>query len=334
MKQLRIGVVGLGLGRIHARAYDQSEAIKTIVLCDPDQDRLNAVKGSLSKASKCYQDVTEMFDAEDLDAVSIVSPDHLHRAQAEAAFSAGCHVLLTKPLATNLDDARAIIRQSESSGRKLMVAQENRFHTREQRIKAILESGDLGEIIHLRVDSFHYKRQQFQRSPWYASTESGRTAMVGTGIHEVDLIRYLTDKRINRVFAYGNRLGTLEFHGNKTVAALFELVGGTIAQVTVTYVSRPDAHPDSFVLLGTKGMISGDLVIRDGHEVPEELPKDEQPVVTGTYECVSRFVTAVAGDTLVPVTGRDAFASLAACVAADESCFKTEAISPASDLFK
>lgn len=334
MKQLHVGVIGLGLGRIHAQAYNDSDHVKSLVLCDPNQNRLTSVKNSLGKVSRCYRDVTEMFAAETLDAVSIVSPDPLHRPQAEAAFANGCNVLLTKPLATNLDDARAIIRKSETSDCKLMIAQEHRYHTREQRIKALLESGDLGDIVHLRIDSFHDKRKQFQQSPWYATTESGRTAMVGTGIHEVDLVRYLTTQRIKRVFAFGNRLGSLEFHGNKTVSALFELEKGTTAQVTVTYVASADAKLDTFMLLGTKGMISGDVVYHDRSEIPEGLPNDEQPIVTGTYECVSKFITAVTDNTLVPITGRDAFASLAACAAADEACSKAEVIVPASELFE
>src|SRR5690606_10247972 len=103
------------------------------------------------------------------------------------------------------------------------------------RVKALLEAGELGDVIHLRVDSFHNKVRQFQQSPWYASSQAGRTAMVGTAIHEVDAIRYLTGKRVESVFAYGNTLGDLDFHGDKTIAALFHLEGGAIAQVTVTY---------------------------------------------------------------------------------------------------
>lgn len=329
---LRVGVVGLGLGRIHAEAYDGHEAVGAVVLCDPDAERLKGIQSALSKVEATYPTIEAMLDAEALDVVSIVTPDHLHRAHAEAAFAAGCHVLLTKPIAPNLDDARAIIRCAEQSGRKLMVAQEQRFHSREQRVKTLLEVGELGDVIHLRVDSFHNKVRQFQQSPWYASTQAGRTAMVGTAIHEVDAIRYLTGKRVESVFAYGNRLGDLDFHGDKTIAALFHLEGGAIAQVTVTYVAWRGAPVDSFSLLATKGAVSGNQIMREGHT--ESLPTDERPIVIGTHACVARFIDSVVNDAPIAVTGRDAFASLAACAAADESCRTGMPVVPASEFFE
>jgi predicted dehydrogenase len=328
---LRVGVIGLGLGRIHAQAYDQNEAVGAVVLCDPDEARTQTIKESLGKVQATYPTLDAMLNAETLDAVSIVTPDHLHRAHAEAVFAAGCHVLLTKPLAPNLDDARAIIRCAESSGRKFMVAQEQRFHSREQHLKTLLDAGELGDVIHIRVDSFHYKAKQFKESPWYASSQGGRTAMVGTAIHEVDAIRYLTGKRIESVFAYGNTLGDLDFHGDKTVAALFQLEGGAIAQVTVTYVAWPGVKTEAFGLIGTRGMVSGNQVVREGHS--ETLPTDVRPLDTGTFACVNHFIDALVHDAPIAVTGRDAFASLAACAAADESARMGIAVVPASELF-
>ena len=79
---IRVGVVGLGLGRIHAQAYDRIDAVDKVVLCDPDLDRAQDVKNALHKAEGVYQNIDEMLDAEVLDAVSIVTPDHLHREHA------------------------------------------------------------------------------------------------------------------------------------------------------------------------------------------------------------------------------------------------------------
>ena len=66
-------------------------------------------------------------------------------------------------------------------------------------------------------------------------------------------------------------------------------------------------------------MIVGSRVARDGRDEWTELPDDPQAIVTGSRGCVQSFLRSVTEGTPVPVTGRDAFASLAACVAADES---------------
>ena len=332
MKTLAVGVIGLGLGVHHVAAYAQSTAVGQLVICDTDPERLEETKAAFPAATGTYQDVGTMLRSEHLDAVSIVTPDHLHRPHAVSCLQAGCHVLLTKPLSTNLADARAIVRQAEASGRILMVAHERRFRSQTIKIKELLDSGALGEIVHLRIDAIQDKRRQFQRSPWYASTEAGRTALVGSGIHEVDMIRYLIDRPIRSVFAFSNRLGTLAFPTDKTTAALYQFEGDAIGQVTVTYEAHraSGSPPDTgFCLVATQGMIVGNRFALDSTGTWENLPRDEREIVTGTYGCVSNFVQAILGDGPVAIDGREAFASLAACVAADESAVTGKPAVPA-----
>jgi predicted dehydrogenase len=274
-----------------------------------------------------------MLHREALDAVSIVTPDHLHRPHAEQCLQAGCHVLLTKPLATNLADGRVIISIADAQGRKLMVAHERRYRPRYLRIRELLAAGELGEIIHLRIDALADKRRQFERSPWYASAQAGRTALVGTGIHEVDLLRFLIDRPIRSVFAHSNRLGGLDFPADKTTAALYQFEGETIGQVTVTYEARrPPGGPElpGFCLIATDGMVVGDQYALHRTGRWENLPSDEGGIQAGTTGCVDAFLEAILGDGPVPISGRDAFASLAACVAADQSAASGIAVVPAS----
>jgi len=322
MSELQVGVIGLGLGHHHAAAYDQAEAVSRIVICDPDPARLERTRSAFGKVAAAYRDLQEMLRAERLDAVSIVTPDHLHRTHAEMCLRAGCHVLLTKPLATNLADGRAVVRAAEAAGRKFMVAHERRFRSHVRRIKELLDAGALGEVITVQIDAIQDKRSQFARSPWYASAEAGRTPLVGSGIHEVDLMRYFVGRPIESVFAFSNRLGTLEFPTHKTTVAIYRFEGGAIGQVTVTYEAHwPPAGgaPSPFRLVGTRGIIVGNRVAIDGREDWEDLPADPQPIVTGTFGCVENFLQAILNDAPVAVGGREALASLAACVAADES---------------
>ncbi len=339
MKRLSVAVIGLGLGYHHVAAYAAAEAINRIVVCDLDRKRIDKIQVAFPNLAKGYTDLEIMLQEEHLDAVSIVTPDHLHRHHAEQCFAAGCHVLLTKPLATNLSDGQAIVRTAEAASRILMVAHERRFRKRIQAIRTILKTGKLGEIIHLRIDAIQDKRRQFRQSPWYASAEAGRTALVGSGIHEVDLLRYLIEKPIESVVAYSNHLGTLDFPKEKTTAALFKFAGGAIGQVTVTYeahwpkVGRVGRINDHFQLVGTKGMIVGNRVALDDQDSWEELPYDQQAIVTGTRGCVTAFLRTIVEGTPVAVSGREAFASLAACIAADEAAMTGQPSVPASTHF-
>jgi predicted dehydrogenase len=331
MQKLNVGVVGLGLGRHFTAALAASDAVGRIAICDRDERRVARVRTDLPAVAAGYADLDEMLGRESLDAVSIVTPDHLHRPHAELCLRAGCHVLLTKPLATNLQDGRAIVRAAEAGGRKLMVAHERRCRTHIRHVKAMLEAGDLGDIIHVRIDAIQDKRGQFQAAPWYASAEAGRTALVGSGIHEVDLLRHLIARPIESVSAHSNRLGDLDFPKDKTTAALFRFAGGTVGQVTVTYEAHwPKAGviDDHFRLVGTKGLIVGLRAARDGRDEWEDVPRDREPIVEGVRGCVNAFLDSILNESPVPIDGRDAFASLAACVAADESAATGQPTTP------
>jgi predicted dehydrogenase len=336
MEALKAAVVGLGLGRHHVAAYAQSASVARIAVCDTDPEVLSEVEAAQPKVVAVYDDLMTMLEAERPDVVSVVTPDHFHRSHANACLEAGAHVLLTKPLATNLQDGRSIVHHAEAAGRKLMVAHERRYRSRYRRIKALLDGGELGDVIYVRADSIQDKRRQFQRSPWYASTEAGRTALVGSGIHEVDLVRYFVGAPIESVAAYSNRLGSLSFPTAKTTAALYHFANGVVGQVTVTYEAhgRPGGPADAdFRLVATRGMVVGRMVTLDEGETWEPLPEDEHAIVTGTYGCVEHFLRAVLEGTPVDIDGREAFASLAAAVAADVSSATGKMIEPAANDF-
>ena len=322
MGELSVGIVGLGLGRRFAAAFAEDTSVGRLVVCDPDSGRVSSVQAAVPGIAAGYSHLEAMLGQESLDAVAVVTPDHLHRSHAETCLEAGCHVLLTKPLATNLDDGRAILRGAARASKVLMVAHERRFRTRFAAVKKMLEAGELGEIIHLRIDTVQDKREQFRRAPWYASAEAGRTALVGSGIHEVDLARWLVGRPIESVFAFSNALGSLTFPREKTTAALFRFAGGAIAQVTVTYEAHwPPAGSidDQFRLIAERGIIVGNRLARDGQDEWETLLGDDDPLTAGVRGCVRSFLKAIAEGGPAAVTGEDAFASLAACVAADES---------------
>jgi len=322
MAGLSVGVVGLGLGRHFVAANAGLPSVGRLVVCDPDAQRVAEMRAQFPAIAAGYPDIDSMIAAERLDAVNIVTPDHLHRPQVERCLAAGLHVLQTKPLATTLDDARAIVRAAEASDRIVMVAHERRFRSLWQAVKNLVDSGRLGDLIHVRSDQVGDKRGQFARSPWYASAEAGRTALVGTGIHDVDIVRFLVGQPILSVSAFSNSLGDMPFPAPKTTVALFEFAGGTIGEAMVSYETRwPKAGPlgTSFRLIGTGGIVVDDRLSFVGQPGWEQLPDDSQPIVTGIAGCVHAFVRSITDGAPVAIPVRDAFESLAAAVAADRA---------------
>ena len=336
MSELTVGVVGLGLGRHFVDACARSESVRRVVVCDLDADRREEIRDAYPAVAQGYASIEEMLEQEQLDAVCIVTPDHLHRPHATLCLEAGCHVLMTKPLATNLEDGRAIVRAAEGTGKRLMVAHERRFRACYRALKSLLDEGALGEVILVQSNQVSDKRGQFARSPWYASAKTGRSAIVGTGIHDVDMVRFLVGRPIESVGACGNRLGTLAFPRDKTTATVIQFEGGAIGQTAVSYEAhwpRGGRGLDHFLLVATRGIVQGRRVSIDGGPGWVDLPMDANGIQAGCSGSVDAFLEALVQGTPVPVSGRDAYATLAACVAADESAATGRFVVPDSAEF-
>ncbi len=315
---MRVGVVGLGLGKTHALTYDRREEVSSIALCDVDLDRAREFAEQLQTPAVCYAALDAMLAAEVPEAVSVVTPDAFHRQQAEAILALGAHVLLTKPIATNLEDAAAIEAAAAAAAGRLMIAHERRFRPSYARARELIAAGALGDIIYVRLQGLQNAAKKFARAPWYAGAEAGRTAITGSGVHQVDLMRWLSGKEVLSVRALGNRIGPIGFHHYKTIASLFELQDGAIGEVVFTYESTPPFGGDGLMAIGSEGMIAdGRFRSRSGTE--EILDFSGETMESGSAACVDAFLDALTAGAPMPVTAADAIRSLAAALAANRA---------------
>jgi predicted dehydrogenase len=146
----------MGIGKFHVQGwsalYDQGVTIAA--LCDTDEKKLRAFADQVEKEHgyrpELYKSYQEMFDTAHLDAVSICVPNFLHRPTAEAAFAAGCHVLLEKPMANTLENAQAILVAQKAAGTVGMGGLNNNYTPRWRLIKQMIEDGALGRIQRIR----------------------------------------------------------------------------------------------------------------------------------------------------------------------------------------
>ena len=103
MKQLNIGVIGLGeIGAVHCDALMQIPQAKLLAVADIDEARVKQI--AEKTGAQPYQDYKELLAREDIDAVIIATPDHLHKEPCIHAANAGKHILVEKPLAMTLED--------------------------------------------------------------------------------------------------------------------------------------------------------------------------------------------------------------------------------------
>ena len=146
---MKVAVVGCGYwGPNLIRNFAQLNTIEELTCCDLDQKRLDRMK-SLYPSVKVLLDYKELLQKPDLDAVAIVTPVKTHYSIAKEFLSQGKHVLVEKPLTHSYDTALELVKLAEEKERKLMVGHTFEYTAAVNKIKSIVENGELGKILYI-----------------------------------------------------------------------------------------------------------------------------------------------------------------------------------------
>ena len=225
MAKLRIGIVGLGrISPAHIHAVKACGDLAELVAFVSRRPEVAQRAAQQYDVQQLYGDLDEALTSSALDAVVLCSPNHLHAPQAVAALSAGCHVLVEKPLANTLEEADAMIEAASKHDMILMVAQCRRFTGAALEAKRRLaEIGPVVSIVHTLAVNF-----PGALTDWWSSTEKTGGLVLGlNGPHVVDTILWFTGERPRRVQATAVRHGT-EWEGEDEAAILIDFPSGSI----------------------------------------------------------------------------------------------------------
>jgi predicted dehydrogenase len=195
VRAIRCAVYGLGnrgvwLGRLAAKF----PGIEIAWLVDRSMERLTDVRQKIWPQAAVTTDILEPLGDPELDAVIVAVPDHLHRAVAEPAFLARKHVFLEKPVATTVEDARAIVAAWLDSERILQLGYVLRQAPFYAAIGEIVRAGTLGAVrtaeLSEQIDVM--RGASFMRR-WHSNSSQSGGLIVHKGCHDLDLICWLLD---------------------------------------------------------------------------------------------------------------------------------------------
>ena len=190
-EKIRIGIIGCGVGRFHARQYASMADVELVALAGLDQDRCQEIARQ-HNIPRLYRDYSELIAQPDVDAVSVCVPNHLHAPVTLAALEAGKHVLVEKPLATTVTDGEAMAQAAARTGRVLMVAFNYRFRTDSQALKRHVEAGKLGEIYFVHTGWLRDQGIPAGAEGWFGDkARSGGGCLIDLGVHMLDLALWL-----------------------------------------------------------------------------------------------------------------------------------------------
>lgn len=238
---VRIGLVGAGaISQIaHLPLLSKARGATLVALCDNDGPKARALAERFG-VRDVFTDIDDLFDFDQLDAVVIATPNHLHEPHVLAAIRAGVDVLCERPLSLTAGGVERILAAAQSAGRKVVVGNNQRFRTDVQQLQRFMRGGELGAITGIRGGHYQFRAQQ---GGWrYRRPEAGGGALLDLGYPLLDLALWLTDfpetVRVSAQFDRGPGASAVE----DGMAVQIELAGGLLftADVAWNYVGEDD----------------------------------------------------------------------------------------------
>lgn len=215
MDKLRMGFIGAGrITDLHYLGYKDNPNAKLYAIADANESLLEQ-RVREWEVEKAYTDYHQLLADPEVDAVEVITPHHLHAEMAIAALGAGKHVSVQKPMAMNLAEADAMIEAAKRSGKLFRVFENFRFYPPYTKAKELIEAGEIGELLSIRIKSIDGNRQygwEVPRSAWSwrgnPATCGGGPVLFDHGYHIWSIAIYFLGN-VERVHAF---IGNTEVH--------------------------------------------------------------------------------------------------------------------------
>jgi predicted dehydrogenase len=275
-KLVRVAIVGTGgMGACHAQEFSRIPGVRVAAVCDVDAGRAREFAASHAPGAAVFTDAAQLLRDAAIDAVSIVTPDHLHAPLSLLALAAGRHVLCEKPLATNYADAKRMVAAAKKAGVINMVNFSYRNASALQKAAQLVRAGRLGEIVHVEAS---YRQSwlsskvwgDWRTNPawlWRLSTKHGSRGVLGDiGVHILDFASFPVG-RIRSVQARlktftklkGRRRGAYPLDANDSALMQVEFANGALGVIHATRWATGHANSLALSVHGTKGALRLDL---------------------------------------------------------------------------
>ena len=327
-KKLRIGIVGTGwIAEAHIKNYLKMEDVEIVAAAEIVDGKAEAFFEKFGvENAKCYKSDVEMYEKENLDAVSICTYNKTHAECAINALNAGVNVLLEKPMCVTTEEAVEIMRAEKKSGKILSIGFQPRFDADMKLLKKVVQSGVLGKIYYIQTGGGRRHGIPFPFGTTFIEESTGVIGAMG------DIGCYSLDMVLNSI-GYPKPLTvtgyTSDFHGKNPnyagyiksnhsdyaklfgvddfAAAFVRLEGDIILDFRISWAMHMDTPGDTLII-GTNGglripstecwngTIGGDLKLYHdvaGEAVETIIPRTNNGPTDCFYHKIRSFLDAI-----------------------------------------
>ncbi len=223
-RKFRVAVIGAGfMGSMHAQIFAREPRAELVAIVDQNIDRATQVAKELGSNVKAYASHVELLAAEELDLVSICTPDHLHLEPALAIAAKGINLFVEKPIASTIEDAQKIVDACKANNVKLGIGYLLRFDPRYYKARELITSGQIGAPIHI------YARRNSARTEGPKRYAGTLPLALHVTVHDVDMVLWMLEGQ-TPVSVYAQQTDILlgSIGTQDTIAGIVRFSGGTV----------------------------------------------------------------------------------------------------------
>ncbi len=253
MQKIKFAIIGCGrIAQRHAEHINNNGLL--LAVCDTVWEKAEALAARYT--ARAYQSIADLLKNEnEIDVVSICSPNGLHAVHTIQCLRAGCHVLCEKPLAINVSDCHEMIREAEKGNKRLFTIKQNRFNPPVAAVKDALEKGILGKVYSIQLNCFWNRNPDYYENSWKGTADLDGGTLFTQFSHFIDLLYWMIGD-VKRVYALmGNfaHKGIIDFEDTGTV--ILEFLNGAIGTINYTVNSYNKNMEGSLTLFCEKGTV-------------------------------------------------------------------------------
>lgn len=255
---LNVAVIGIGsMGKNHARVYTDLDNIKLVAVSDTNKTLLTSISKKYNVTG--YDDYKKMLGKEKLDLLSIAVPTEFHKQVALEVIDKGINVLLEKPIAKTLDEAKEIIKKANQKKIKLMIGHIERFNPAIIELKKRID--DLGKIYKVNVD----------RVGPFPGRISDVGVVIDLSVHDIDIINFLLNSQPNSIYAETQK--RIHPKHEDTLTAVMKYKNDVIAVLNIDWLTPTKKR--NLTITGKKGMFKVDYLTQDIYFYENKSAKSE-----------------------------------------------------------
>ena len=273
---LRVGMVGLGkMGLSHLAMVRAHPDVELVSACD-SMTYLTDVLGKYT-GLKSYDDLDKMLASEQLDAVVVSTPSKLHAAMVQKALDRGLHVFCEKPFVLDVADGERLVQTAAAKQLATQVGYHYRFVGAFQEAARIVRSGALGEVHHVRVESYGPVVLRAKGGTWRSSKSEGGGALYDYACHAIDLVNFVAG--VPASVSGVVRHGVFSRDVDDEVYCSLHYANGASGQLCVNWSDESFRKMSTKVSVwGTKGRITADrqecqVYLREPCEALPKVPQ-------------------------------------------------------------